>query len=678
MAFTRLFKALAALTLASSIQAVAADSSYSTSVCSQSSKCVPFTIDLTWAPSDASKGISRNAILTNGTIPGPPLKLKVGDCVDFVVNNNLPDVTGIHFHGIGQKATPYSDGVPGVSQYVIQPGTAYMYQWTATDSGTYFYHAHYKGQMMDGLYGAIIIAPADNAPTPFSLISSSDASSLTAAAQAVEPVFISDWNRATFADFLFVEEAANIDWACSDSIAINGFGSQYCPSAAFLAASAAPQEPLVLGNGSSLTAKGCAPPTTPAIQGGQFIPLQNLAALPADAYSTCIGYGGANYTTTVDPAKGWKAFSYISSASVVIVKIAIDSHKLYIYEINGNYIQPMVVDQISLSNGDRVSFFVKLDQTPGDYTIRVANEGINQVISGFGVLSYKGGNHVPSGVSTLNYGGQNTSAVATLVNALAAPFPASVPAASADLSYILDIVKSPAQPTLAWAWSLSGVESYNSSNDDTVPPLLYQNPANIPQSDLILETYSNQWVDLIIKIAGPVAEPHPIHKHANKFYMIGAGIGDFNFTNTADAITAGYPINLQNPPYVDGFTSIPAEGNNTWMIFRYQVTNPGAWLLHCHVQSHFSGGMAVAILDGIDAFPSSPSDVGKVCPGTGVSNYPGLSSSTSGSGYGTSTSNQGLSTTSSATIATYTGAASSTTWSFSSMALGLLALAFAL
>src|ERR1700761_3077733 len=131
MAFTRLFKALAALTLASSIQSVAAgDSSSSSSVCSQSSKCVPFTIDLTWAPSDPSKGISRNAILTNGSLPGPPLKLKVGDCVDFTVNNNLPNVTGVHFHGIRQNGTPYSDGVPGLSQYSIQPGTSYQYQWT--------------------------------------------------------------------------------------------------------------------------------------------------------------------------------------------------------------------------------------------------------------------------------------------------------------------------------------------------------------------------------------------------------------------------------------------------------------------------------------------------------------------------------------------------------------------
>ena len=680
MAFTRFVKAVVALTVASSIQLVAAGSSEYGSVCSQSSNCVPFTIDLTWAPTDPSKGISRNAILTNGSLPGPPLKLKVGDCVDFVVNNNLPEETAIHFHGIRQNGTPWADGVPGVSVYAIQPGTSYMYQWTAEESGNYFYHAHYKGQMMDGLYGAIIIAPADNAQTPFSQISSSDVDKLTAAAEKVEPVFVSNWHRVTFSEFFNVEKTANIDWACSDSIILNGFGSQYCPSVDFLTASASPLEPRVL-NGTSLTAKGCAPPNNAATQGGQYLALQNLAALPADAYNTCIGYDGANYTSVVDPADGWKSFTYISSAGVlVLAKIAIDSHKLYVYEINGNYIVPQVVDQFILSNGERVSFFVKLDQTPGDYTIRVANEGPNQVISGFGVLSYKGGNNVASGVSTLDYGGQNTTAVVNLVNAIAAPFPANAPAATADMSFILDIEKSPVQPTEAWAWTLSGQNSFNMSIDDTVPPLLYQDVANIAASDIILETKNNAWVDLIIKVSGPLPLPHPIHKHANKFYMIGAGVGDFNFTNTADAISAGFPINLQNPPYVDGFTSVPASGNSTWMIFRYQVNTPGAWLLHCHVQSHFSGGMAVAILDGVDNFPTSPSDVGKVCPGSGSSNYPGLNSSIStGSGsYSTGTQKEGTTTTTGHAIAAYTGAASSVTMSFGSAALGLLALAFAL
>jgi FtsP/CotA-like multicopper oxidase with cupredoxin domain len=640
------------------------------------------------------------AILTNGSIPGPPLKLKVGDCVDFTVINNMPNVTSVHFHGIRQYGTPWADGVPGVNDYTIKSGTSFMYQWTAEDSGVYFYHAHYKGQIGDGLYGAIVIAPADDAETPFSQLSSdsTDVDQMTAAVEAIETVFISDWNQFTFDEFFTMEQDANVDDACTDAIILNGQGSTYCLSIDELTANAAVQVPQIL-NGTSLTAKGCIPPTNKGIQGAAYT--QDVDALEPGAYSVCTPYTGSNYTYSVDASNGWAAMSFINPGSFALLKVTIDSHKLYVYEINGNYIVPQVVDQVTVSNGDRISVLLKLDQTPADYQIRIANDGINQVISGFGVLSYEGGSSALSGTAVMNYGGQNTTTIVPLNPAAAAPFPASAPAATADTTFVLDIMKSPAQPLDSWAWTLSGVESYNMSRDDEVPPLLWQGPANVPSSDLILETYLNTWVDLVIKVAGPVAEPHPIHKHANKFYMIGSGVGDFNFTSVADAQAAGYYFNLDNPPYVDGYTSTPAEGNNTWMVFRYQVNTPGAWLLHCHVQTHFSGGMAVAILDAVDDFPVPPSDVGQVCPGTGTSSYPGLSSSTSSSnstssgsdttgsstGYGsgvasgnsTSSYGSGSSTTSSGIVATFTGAASSVTPSSSlyTAIFGLLAVAFA-
>lgn len=593
MAYTSLSKALAAATLAfSSFSLVAAGSQ---------AKHVPFVIEATWGPTDPTKAISRDALLVNGSFPGPPLNLKVGETVDFTVINNTPDVTGIHFHGIRQLGTPEADGVPGVSQTAIKSGDTYTYTWTAEDSGTYFYHAHYKGQMMDGLYGAIIIAPADDAETPFSQIG--DVSTLSKAAGKVETVFASDWSRYTFDEFFAIEKAANKDTACTDSIILNGQGSVFCPSIDFLSANAAPQTPAVL-NGTSLTAKGCIPASNPLLQ-GRF-PF-NAGALPPDVYDVCTPYQGSNYTYTVDAKDGYAAMSFVNPGGFALLQVAIDSHKLIVYEINGNYIVPQWVDALTVGNGDRISFFVKLDQAPADYTIRVANAGINQVVSGFGSLSYKGGKGAANAVGVLNYGGQNTTLITTLNRARAAPYPAVAVSPTSDLTFVLDISNDPSQPTDAWAWTLSGSQGYDQSRDDAAPPLLFQDPATIPDSELILKTKYNQWVDLIIRIAGPLAQPHPIHKHANKFFAIGAGPGDFNFTSVAAAQAAGLPFNLANPPFVDGFTNPPALGSGAWMVFRYQANTPGAWLLHCHIQTHFSGGMAVAILDAVDQFPQFPS-----------------------------------------------------------------------
>lgn len=587
--------------------------SSNSSICSTAPACHPFLIELTWGPTNASNIFSREAILTNGSFPGPPLRLNVGECVDFTVVNNMPNVTGIHFHGIRQLGTPWADGVPGVSQYSIQPGSSYNYQWTAEESGIYFYHSHYKGQMMDGLYGAIIISPSETATRPFSLISNSsaDIAKMKAAEAKVEAILTSDWNRFTFDEFFEIEKSANIDYSCTDSFVLNGMGSVYCLPIATLSLDKAPQASVVL-NGSSLTAKGCIPPNNIAVQGEYN---RNLAALPAGAYSECTPYTGTNFTYSVDSRDEWAALSFISPSGTALFKITIDSHKMYVYEVNGHYVVPQLVDQIELDAGDRISVLVKLDQTPADYTIRVANSGLNQVISGYGLLSYQGSSGpAASPEVVMNYGGQNTTTVTVLDMANAHPYPAETVSSTADTTFLLDIMKDP-QESFSWAWSLNGVDAYNQSRDEA-PPLLFQSPASIAPSDLILRTNYNEWVDLIIKVAGPLAEPHPIHKHANKFFRIGGGVGDFNYTTVAEAQSAGVKFNLDNPPFVDGFTTTEAEGP-AWMVLRYQANTPGAWLLHCHVQSHLSGGMAVAILDAVDRFPSVPSDVGQVCSNAG-------------------------------------------------------------
>jgi len=99
-----------------------------------------YELNLTWEPV-APNGHVRNAILMNGQFTGPALELNQGDNVEIVVNNCLPFAVTIHFHGIAQIGTPWSDGVPGISQRPIQPGQSFLYRWTATDYGSYWYHA---------------------------------------------------------------------------------------------------------------------------------------------------------------------------------------------------------------------------------------------------------------------------------------------------------------------------------------------------------------------------------------------------------------------------------------------------------------------------------------------------------------------------------------------------------
>jgi FtsP/CotA-like multicopper oxidase with cupredoxin domain len=101
--------------------------------------------------------------------------------------------------------------------------------------------------------------------------------------------------------------------------------------------------------------------------------------------------------------------------------------------------------------------------------------------------------------------------------------------------------------------------------------------------------------------------PHPIHKHGVKMYQIGAGVGPFEWESVNEAIEERPELfNLVDPPMRDAFASPPTEMDVAWIAVRYHVTDPGPWLLHCHINNHLDGGMMLVIQDGVDAWPTVP------------------------------------------------------------------------
>ena len=184
------------------------------------------------------------------------------------------------------------------------------------------------------------------------------------------------------------------------------------------------------------------------------------------------------------------------------------------------------------------------------------------------------------------------------------PFEPETPAANADVTFILDLGRF---SNLSYIWTLSGTDTYSEVLEDQTPLLFTPNSTAGLNSGLTLRTLKDQWVDIIILSTEELAPSHPIHKHSNKVYVIGQGTGDFNYSSVAEAMQyIPESFNLVNPPIQDTFSVAAYETGPTWVAARYQSINPGAFFIHCHVQTHLVGGMAVAILDGVDAFPSIP------------------------------------------------------------------------
>jgi FtsP/CotA-like multicopper oxidase with cupredoxin domain len=107
-----------------------------------------------------------SAIAVNGTVPGPLVRLREGQEAVIRVTNRLKDEdASIHWHGL---LLPFQmDGVPGLSYPGIRPGETFTYRFPVRQSGTYWYHSHTALQEQLGVYGPIIIDPADSDPVRY-------------------------------------------------------------------------------------------------------------------------------------------------------------------------------------------------------------------------------------------------------------------------------------------------------------------------------------------------------------------------------------------------------------------------------------------------------------------------------------------------------------------------------
>jgi FtsP/CotA-like multicopper oxidase with cupredoxin domain len=103
-------------------------------------------------------------------VPSPMLVLRRGQPVRVRVVNHLTEPTAVHWHGVELESFP--DGVPGWSgspgriMPPIAPGDSFVAEFVPPRAGTFIYHTHVNEQLQlgSGLYGALIVVPAD---TPY-------------------------------------------------------------------------------------------------------------------------------------------------------------------------------------------------------------------------------------------------------------------------------------------------------------------------------------------------------------------------------------------------------------------------------------------------------------------------------------------------------------------------------
>ncbi len=111
---------------------------------------------------EVAPGVAADAWTYNGGIPGPLIRVHVGDRLIVHLTNHLPQSTTIHWHGL--RVPNDMDGVPDVTQPPVLPGGTFTYDFVARDAGLFWYHPHVMSaeQVGFGLYGALLVEDAND------------------------------------------------------------------------------------------------------------------------------------------------------------------------------------------------------------------------------------------------------------------------------------------------------------------------------------------------------------------------------------------------------------------------------------------------------------------------------------------------------------------------------------
>jgi FtsP/CotA-like multicopper oxidase with cupredoxin domain len=99
----------------------------------------------------------------NGLVPGPLLRLKVGEEARIRLINKLPQPTTLSWHSLRVDNT--MAGIAGLTQEAVAPGASFDYLFTPREPGLSWYHPHvlqHIGEQIGrGLYGVAIVDEAE-------------------------------------------------------------------------------------------------------------------------------------------------------------------------------------------------------------------------------------------------------------------------------------------------------------------------------------------------------------------------------------------------------------------------------------------------------------------------------------------------------------------------------------
>ncbi|CAN1257129.1 IRX12 [Linum perenne] len=499
---------------------------------------------------------SRKTVVSiNGKVPGPILYAREDDNVLVRVNNHVPNNISIHWHGVRQLRTGWSDGPAYVTQCPIQSGQSFLYNFTLTGQrGTLLWHAHISW-LRATVYGAIVILPKKGVAYPFPK------------PDGEKVIVLGEWWKVDVEEVVNQSTATGMPPNISDSHTINGHPGPVsgCPT------------PEISRTGYSLH-----------VESGKTYLLRIVNAAVNDELFLKIA--GHKFTVVEADATYTKPFTtdtiFLGPGQTTNALLTAD-------QTAGKYIiavSPFMDTVVAVDNITAVGFLRYKGIPPYSPPYLTATPAINAttVTSSFSSgLKSLNSNEFPAAVpQTVDHSlffaiGVGINACPTCVNGSRAV---------ADINNVSFVLPSVALLQAHYF----GVQGVFTDDFPANPPSPFNytgvsSPGSLQTRNgtKVYRLGFNATVQVVLQGTSVVApESHPIHLHGFNFFVVGKGIGNFD----KDKDTSSF--NLVDP--VERNTmSVPTAG---WAAIRFRADNPGVWFMHCHLEVHTTWGLKMAFV----------------------------------------------------------------------------------
>ncbi|PWN51411.1 L-ascorbate oxidase [Violaceomyces palustris] len=576
------------------------------------------------------------AVVINGTFPGPTIRAMAGERLIINVTNAMTDRNAtVHWHGLSMRLNPASDGTPLISQWPIAPGHWFEYdiKLAKEDVGTYFYHSHVGLQAMTA-QGALII---EDRPNDWGKNGSDRSGGKKREGERKHDKLSKNGRSVPGAPYAYDEDRVMV------------IGDYYHATNADKILKGLLASPFVWpGSANALLVNGmqgqltCNQTSTDLLD-----PSIRCPPSVSDQVSNLVP-GGCDYSTIeVEHAKTYR-LRFIGAQSLMYQHLAILNHTMDLIEADGTYLEKVEVDYLEIASGQRYSVLLKTkskeqvrkETTDGIYWMRLESRW-RAGPSGWARIKYTTTKREASKppfiddnrriLANETFGWISSSLSPLRTSAATSAFHyEKVP----DDSEVTRSVLINGQQIAAGA-NLKGVAwnvndyAYSEETTSTEPYLveIYKGTKSAPGYDKLDEDDDDgqcydakqhiylarpgEVIDIVLinqpSNISQQTEVHPWHLHSRKHWVIAMGQGDYDPDEVRRIRSEGKggfkdPIlrdttNVYASPgasYLGSSSTVPKGHQGGWAVLRYRVEqeDAGVYPLHCHWFFHQVMGMS--------------------------------------------------------------------------------------